>query len=565
MSDNTNNTLRILIATDNHVGYLEEDQIRGKDSFQSFEEVLILAKHHKVDFILLGGDLFHHSQPSLYCLRHVIGLIRQHCFGDKPCEFNICSDQSINFQSRFQQGANVYDPNLNVSIPIFTIHGNHDDPVGNGNLSAMDLLASAGCANYFGRCHDLNDIKVYPILMQKGETKLALYGMGNVRDERLHHAWRDGSVSFIRPSNEHGGQTWLDDAFNMFVLHQNRVRHGPTSYVPEEFLDEFIDLVLWGHEHDCRIDPEPSHGKYISQPGSSVATSLAEGEALPKHVGLLEITGREYSLQKIRLTTVRPFQYTAVSLSEVAELRNATHDSKAVQRYLFSVVEDLIRRAQDEWDEQQDDLRLENDNNNDNSNPELQSQRNRPMPLPLIRIRVEYGGDFEAFNVVVFGKKFVSRVANPRDILKFHRQRSAGDGARRQARQRATEILNDPDASVPERLDTVRVEALVDEILGRTLEVLPENEMQDVVQKLIDKEDKKAVSSFIQQSVQRMKRSIDDENHNTSIEDLSDQFVKRRATELKEDRFNNYAREQASRNARRTRRSDNNEDDSHGE
>ncbi|KAG2219859.1 hypothetical protein INT45_000746 [Circinella minor] len=550
----SDNTFRILISTDNHVGYLEDDQIRGKDSFQSFEEVLILAKQHNVDFILLGGDLFHHSQPSLYCLREVMGLIRQHLFGDKPCEFNICSDQSINFPSRFQQGCNVYDPNLNISIPIFTIHGNHDDPVGQENLSAMDLLASVGCANYFGRSHDLNDIKVYPILMAKGDTKLALYGLGNVRDERLHHAWRDGSVSFIRPAGNRENeeeeeeeeaqqsQEWLDNAFNMFVLHQNRVRHGPTSYIPEEFLDEFLDLVLWGHEHDCRIDPEPCHGKDICQPGSSVATSLAEGEALPKHVGLLEITGKEYSLQKIRLSTVRPFQFTSIQLSQVNELRNAMGDTKACQRYLYSVVEDLIGRAEEEWGQQQ----------GDDDDDEQQQQQQKSMPLPLIRIRVDYSGGFEAFNVVVFGKKFVSRVANPRDILKFYRQRST-NGTTTTRRQRQQEVLNDPTASIPERLDNIRVETLVDEILGKNLEVLPENEMQDVVQKLIDKDDKNAVSSFIKQSVLRMKRSVDGENR-TSIDDLSEQFVKRRATELKEDRFDSYAREQTARNSRRSRR-----------
>ena len=48
--------------------------------------------------------------------------------------------------------------------------------------------------------------------------------------------------------------------------------------------DDSVDLVVWGHEHDCRIVPEPVAGKnyYITQPGSSVATSLADGEAIEK-------------------------------------------------------------------------------------------------------------------------------------------------------------------------------------------------------------------------------------------------------------------------------------------
>lgn len=59
--------------------------------------------------------------------------------------------------------------------------------------------------------------------------------------------------------------------------------------------DDSIDLVVWGHEHDCRIVPEPVGEKnyFITQPGSSVATSLADGEALPKFVGLIRSQAAE--------------------------------------------------------------------------------------------------------------------------------------------------------------------------------------------------------------------------------------------------------------------------------
>ena len=35
-------------ATDNHVGYLEKDQIRGTDSLEAFEEVLRIAQEQQV-------------------------------------------------------------------------------------------------------------------------------------------------------------------------------------------------------------------------------------------------------------------------------------------------------------------------------------------------------------------------------------------------------------------------------------------------------------------------------------------------------------------------------------
>ena len=67
--------------------------------------------------------------------------------------------------------------------------------------------------------------------------------------------------------------------------HRRRVAHGPQNSVPEGMFDDSIDLVVWGHEHDCRIVPESVAGKkyYITQPGSSVATSLADGESIEKY------------------------------------------------------------------------------------------------------------------------------------------------------------------------------------------------------------------------------------------------------------------------------------------
>lgn len=32
---------------------------------------------------------------------------------------------------------NYEDPNLNIAIPVFSIHGNHDDPQGTGPVSCL--------------------------------------------------------------------------------------------------------------------------------------------------------------------------------------------------------------------------------------------------------------------------------------------------------------------------------------------------------------------------------------------------------------------------------------------
>ena len=40
--------IRIMLATDNHIGYLERDPIRGQDSINTFREILQLAVKHDV-------------------------------------------------------------------------------------------------------------------------------------------------------------------------------------------------------------------------------------------------------------------------------------------------------------------------------------------------------------------------------------------------------------------------------------------------------------------------------------------------------------------------------------
>ncbi|KAI8332838.1 Metallo-dependent phosphatase-like protein [Chlamydoabsidia padenii] len=514
------NTFKILIATDNHIGYLEDDPVRGQDSFTTFEEILKLAQQHQVDFILLGGDLFHHNRPSRSCLYQTMDLLRRYCMGDKPSKIWIASDQSEHFHDGYTT-ANYLDPNLNVSYPVFSIHGNHDDPNGPGNLCALQLLSVTGLVNYFGRTHDIQNVVVQPILMTKGTSKLALYGLGNMRDERLFRVWRDGHVQFSRPVDEN----WLDDSFNLFVLHQNRVKHGPTNYIPEAFLGDFLDLVLWGHEHDCRIDPEhTAHpGLTITQPGSSVATSLSEGEALAKHVGLLQITGNDYSLQKIRLTTVRPFQFTSVVLNQTDVPVN---DVKACQRYLQTVVNDLITRAKVAWDEQQLDT-LE--------------EETSTMPLPLIRIRVDYTGGYEIFNPLQFGQQYTNKVANPKDMLKFQRSKSTSSSSSSRKRP-ASAILDDVSTSIPERLDQIKVEDLVDEFLGQSLGLLAENEFKEAVKMFVEKDDKDAIRRFVTKSVNQVEQSIPG---STDVDVLTAEYVQRRALVTKNARVEAFARDHA--------------------
>lgn len=100
-----------------------------------------------------------------------------------------------------------------------------DDPSRDGGNSelyaALDLLDVANLLNYFGKQHDSQDIRVDPILLKKGNSQVALYGLSNMRDERLNRMWRGEKLSFTRPakaSDDDDDSSW----FNILALHQNR-------------------------------------------------------------------------------------------------------------------------------------------------------------------------------------------------------------------------------------------------------------------------------------------------------------------------------------------------------
>nr|KAJ3420225.1 meiotic recombination [Polyrhizophydium stewartii] len=478
-------TFRILMATDNHLGYMEKDPVRGDDSFNTFEEILQLAHDHEVDMILLGGDLFHDNKPSQRSFHTAMTLLRQYCLGDRPCHIDILSDQSENFPDRFAT-VNYQDPNFNVSIPVFSIHGNHDDPSGGGNLCALEVLSVAGLVNYFGRQATLDEVHIKPVLLRKGGSRLALYGLGNVRDERLNRLFRDRRVYMHRPKQQE--TEW----FNMMVLHQNRVAHGRNNFIPETYLADFLHLVLWGHEHQCLIDPQINESKdlFVTQPGSSVATSLCEGEAATKyagvveriHVGILSIKGTTFAIEKVRLRTVRPFVMDEVVLDSVPELY--AKDQTAVNEFLQQKVAEMIERARGSWKE---------------LNPDLADEL---FPKPLIRLKVEYSGGFTTFNPQRFGQNYIDKVANPKEILSFYRKRTA-------TRVKSAEINEPLKPIMPDELDHTTIEDLVLQYLeAQKLEILPENELADAVLNQVEKNDKDAVSTFLDRTLAETKKAV---------------------------------------------------------
>ncbi|ETR97482.1 DNA repair exonuclease, partial [Trichoderma reesei RUT C-30] len=505
-------TIRILVATDNHVGYEERDAIRKDDSWRTFDEIMTIARTEDVDMVLLAGDLFHDNKPSRKSLYQVMRTLRKNCLGMKPCPLEFLSDPADVFEGAFPH-VNYEDPDINVSIPVFSIHGNHDDPSGDGNYCSLDLLQAAGLLNYYGRVAEVDNIEAKPILLQKGDTKLALYGLSNVRDERMFRTFRDHKVKWFRPGQQTG--EW----FNLLAVHQNHHAHTATSYLPENALPDWLDLIVWGHEHECLIDPtkNPETGFHVMQPGSSVATSLVPGEAVQKHVAVVSVNSKTFKVDKIPLKTVRPFVTREISLSQEKRFKglDKKKDNKhEVTLRLMEIVEEMIATANAEWEAiQTDDEALEE------------------RPLPLIRLKVEYtapdGGEFECENPQRFSNRFLGKVANTNDVVYFYRNKKSAPPANP---AQILESLGD-DAT-----EMVKVENLVKQLLAKqSLKVLPQGPFGEAVNQFVAKDDKHAMELFVSQHLsgqvkQMLGLESDDEDLNTAMELYKQGVEQRMAT-----------------------------------
>ncbi|KDQ54119.1 hypothetical protein JAAARDRAFT_196877 [Jaapia argillacea MUCL 33604] len=220
-----------------------------------------------------------------------MALLREYTMGDKPIQIQLFSDTDESKAPGFSFPATNYeDPNFNIGIPVFSIHGNDDHPQGagpEGALCALALLSTAGLVNYMGKFDlPLNDadaqnsgIAIRPVLLQKGNTKLGMYGVGNVKDARMHFELRSNRVRMFMPRDK-------DDWFNILLVHQNQ------------------------------------------------------------HVALLQIQGKEFQLTPIPLRSVRPFVLDEVVLSEMAEEEGFDlTDQMEIANFLKARVNALIDQA----------------------------------------------------------------------------------------------------------------------------------------------------------------------------------------------------------------------------
>ena len=416
--------------------------------------------------------------------------------------------------------------------------GNHDAWSGENSLSVLDILSQCNLVNYFGKCDTVDKIQVKPILIQKGDTKLALYGLGYIRDERLYQTFKNQQVTFYRPSgaSNHDSEDSqkTDEWFNLFAIHQNHNQHhNKKGNISESMLKGFFDLVVWGHEHEQQIVPirSATGGFEVMQPGSSISTTYTPQECKPKKVAILEIYKDTFRCIPITLKTVRPYIFDAISLSDYeSDLKHIKNNPDEISDFLVEHVNQLIIQAKE------DKLKTFEDDEEGKKELKAYYKKHPGLDLPIVRLKVDYSGGYASINPQRFGQNFVGKIANPSDLLIMTRKKTEKaeeeqeESSSKSSKKKKTKdqllnaIINSDntsenfiDAATDALTDGIRIEDLVSHYLQESstkksslngLLVLDELEFQNSVSEFVDKEEVHAIDDFVNTDIKNKQKKL---------------------------------------------------------
>lgn len=248
--------MKLAIVSDFHLGY---ERFR-EDAHRQAEEALDAASRI-ADVLLIPGDIFDVRAPRPEVLAEAINLFRN--LSKREWEAKVTSVEAAN---------RAY-----TSIPIIAIPGTHESRA-RGVENPVNLLGLAGL---------LIDVSDGCAVLEKGNEKVAIYGVGGISDDRFAEA-----IKRLKPEPRSG-------CFNVFMFHQSvyELLAFSKDFIRLEELPEGFDLYVDGHVHS-RVE-ERVHGKPFLIPGSTVLTQLKEGEQEEKGFYVFDTRTKEYSFNKI--------------------------------------------------------------------------------------------------------------------------------------------------------------------------------------------------------------------------------------------------------------------------
>lgn len=247
--------------------YLTDDHKRGttpanrKDNFPAtlaskLREVVGVVREREIDYVLHGGDFFDVPAPSL----------------------SVCAE----FLSIYQQ----------IPVPIYIVAGNHDlfgHNVETLPRTMLGFAARLGIVRLLGR---------EPIYLEKNGLRVQLTGQG------YHFAidQRDPKEDYVVQKKD------CDYAIHLVhgMLLERASFPGTAYTLVEQIWDTEADFTLTGHFHLGFPDAEKD-GKFFLNPGALARLSNHPAEMRrPVQVLVIDLTGPQPSLEKIRLKSAPP-------------------------------------------------------------------------------------------------------------------------------------------------------------------------------------------------------------------------------------------------------------------
>jgi double-strand break repair protein MRE11 len=231
---------------------------------------------------------------------------------------------------------------VNVKIPFFLIHGNHDAPAGDHSPSPCSLMAKLGYVNYFRPIlpDERGKYVLRPVILAKDGVQIAVYGLGWIFGHSFMEMLRNEELEFERPDGRQ---------YSILLIHQDRSIRNERVVKPEIALEKFcpwMDLVVWGHEHENRVDLEPCGRFQITQPGSTVRTQLRKPDKTFHSIAILTLSEIDHPIfESIPLSRPRPYRYQEIPLHTSIMLEKAIDHVREILHEMLDGVSDhpLVR------------------------------------------------------------------------------------------------------------------------------------------------------------------------------------------------------------------------------
>lgn len=248
--------VEIAIVSDFHLGYERFREDAYRQASEALEEASKLA-----DAIIIPGDVFDMRAPRPDVLAEAINLFRN--LSKKEWKSRVTKVEAANKSF--------------TSVPVIAIPGTHERRA-QGAENPVNLLGLAGL---------IVDVSDGYAIIEKGNEKVMVFGIGGVSDERFLE-----TINRLDPKP-------LKGHFSIFMFHQSAYELLPFSdeFVHLEELPAGFDLYVGGHIHN-RVEKKV-HGKPFLIPGSTVLTQLKDAEQEEKGFYLFDTSTGTYTFHKI--------------------------------------------------------------------------------------------------------------------------------------------------------------------------------------------------------------------------------------------------------------------------